>query len=379
MTVKCFSVSDLKAKARRNMPRMVFDALDGAAGNETASRRNMVAFEAVCLQSRVLVNVENRSLKTQFLGEEWQVPFGVAPMGMGNLFWPGADQALARAARDRGFPLGVSTMSSTSLEKLLEQSGGNAWFQLYAGESDTLTQSLVSRAAQTGYRTLILTADVPALAPRRRDQRNGFTVPFRLRPRQFIDLCLHPRWSLKTLIRGIPRPRNILDQGGSRPSASSEAGFRREAGRGRFDWEFLSELRSQWPHQLVLKGVMSPEDAKMAVKAGADAVYVSNHGGRQLDSAPAAINVLPKVRKALGPDFPLIFDSGVRSGEDIARALASGANFVMVGRPALYALGAGGSSGFDALLELLIKELSTVMAQLGCRHAHELNEKVRVL
>ena len=180
-------------------------------------------------------------------------------------------------------------------------------------------------------------------------------------------------------MRGIPKPRNMSAPGGSETSPSSETGFRREAGRGRFDWRFLSELRSKWPHQLVLKGVMSPEDAKMAVSAGADAVYVSNHGGRQLDSAPAAISVLPKVREALGPDFPLIFDSGVRSGEDIARALASGADFVMVGRPALYALGAGGPSGFDALLQLLINELSTVMAQLGCRHTRELNETVRVL
>ncbi len=377
MTLLLTSVADCRARARRKMPRMVFDALDGATGKETASRRNTTAFDDVCLQGRVLVNVEDRSLKTQFFGREWQMPFGVAPMGMGNLFWPGADQALARAARDRGFPLGVSTMSSTPLEDMLEQSGGNAWFQLYAGESDALTKGLVERAVQAGYRTLILTADVPALATRPRDQRNGFTVPFQLRPGQFIDLCLHPRWSLMTLMRGIPKPRNVSVKGTS-GSNSRETGFRREAGRGRLDWRFLSELRSQWPHQLVLKGVMSAEDATIAVSAGVDAVYVSNHGGRQLDSAPGAISVLPKVREAVGPDFPLIFDSGVRSGEDVARALASGANFVMVGRPALYALAAGGPSGFEGLLHLLRNELSTVMAQLGCRYTHELNETVRV-
>ena len=182
-----------------------------------------------------------------------------------------------------------------------------------------------------------------------------------------------------TLMRGIPKPQNISLPDGASELKSHEAGFRREAGRGRFDWEFFSRLRSQWPHRLVLKGVMSPQDAKTAADAGADAVYVSNHGGRQLDSAPAAISVLPKVREAVGADFPLIFDSGVRSGEDIVRALASGADFVMVGRPALYALGAGGPSGFDALLHLLINELSTVMAQLGCRRTHELNETARVL
>ncbi len=357
---------------------MVLDALDGAAGDETASRRNLTAFKEVCLQGRVLVNVEERSLKTQLFNKEWQMPFGVAPMGMCNLFWPGADEVLARASKHHGFPLGVSTISSTSLEDMLEQSDGNAWFQLYAGESDELTQGLVSRAAAAGYDTLILTADVPALAARRRDQKNGFSVPFRMRPRQFIDFCLHPRWALTTLMNGKPRPRNVPPPGGTAASGKGQAGFRRDSGRGRFDWQFFSQLRSQWPHRLVLKGVMSPEDAKTAVDAGADAVYVSNHGGRQLDSAPAAISVLPKVREAVGADFPLIFDSGVRSGEDIARALASGADFVMVGRPALYALGAGGQLGFETLLKFLTSELSTVMAQLGCRYIHELNHKVRV-
>ena len=376
--MQCFDVTDLRAKAKQRMPRMVFDALDGAAGEETASRRNLTAIKEVCLQGRVLVNVEERSLKTRFHDKEWQMPFGVAPMGMCNLFWPGADEVLARASKHYGFPLGVSTMSSTSLEDMLEQSDGNAWFQLYAGESDELTQGLVSRAAAAGYDTLILTADVPALAPRRRDQKNGFSVPFRMTPRQFVDFCLHPRWALTTLMNGKPRPCNVRPSGDTAASGDGQAGFRRESGRGRFDWEFFSRLRSQWPRRLVLKGVMSPQDAKTAADAGADAVYVSNHGGRQLDSAPAAISVLPKVREAVGADFPLIFDSGVRSGEDIARALASGADFVMVGRPALYALGAGGQLGFETLLKFLTSELSTVMAQLGCRSIHELNHKVRV-
>ena len=376
--MQCFDVADLRAKAKQRMPRMVFDALDGAAGEETASRRNLTAFKEVCLQGRVLVNVEERSLKTRFNDKEWQMPFGVAPMGMCNLFWPGADEMLARASKHYGFPLGVSTMSSTSLEDMLEQSDGNAWFQLYAGESDELTQGLVSRAAAAGYDTLILTADVPALAPRRRDQKNGFSVPFRMAPRHFVDFCLHPRWALTTLMNGKPHPCNVRPSGDSAAAGDSQAGFRRESGRGRFDWAFFSRLRSQWPRRLVLKGVMSPQDAKTAADAGADAVYVSNHGGRQLDSAPAAISVLPKVREAVGADFPLIFDSGVRSGEDIARALASGADFVMVGRPVLYALGAGGQLGFETLLKFLTSELSTVMAQLGCRSIHELNHKVRV-
>ncbi|HJP06212.1 MAG: alpha-hydroxy-acid oxidizing protein [Proteobacteria bacterium] len=373
-----FNVDDCREQARRRMPRMIFDALDGATGNETASRRNRAAFEDVCLQGRVLVNVESRTLKNVFLGHEWQVPFGIAPMGMCDLFWPGSDQAMARAARELGFPLGVSTMSSTTLEQLFDLAGGNAWFQLYAGESDELTHKLVERAARAGYETLILTADVPALAPRQRDQRNGFKVPFRIGPRQFIDFACHPRWAFSTLKNGKPQPRNVGTSTISDTAPKKQAQFRRESGRGRFDWHFLSELRAIWPHKLVLKGVMCAPDAQKAADAGVDAIYVSNHGGRQLDSAPAAIEMLPLVREALGSEFPIVFDSGVRSGEDIARTLASGADFALLGRPFLYAMGAGGSVGLAQLLKLLTNDLSTVMAQLGCINPVQLNDAVRV-
>lgn len=377
MTASFFSVNDFRTGARRRMPRIIFDALDGAAGNETASRRNSAAFEDVCLQGRVLVNVEDRAMQASFLGCQWQVPFGIAPMGMCDLFWPGADKAMARVAREVGFPLGVSTMSSTTLEQLFDLAGGNAWFQLYAGESDQLTHNLVARAASTGYQALILTADVPALAPRQRDLRNGFKVPFRIGPKQALDFACHPQWTLATLKNGRPKSRNINSLPKDATIGTRVGQFRRDAGRGHFDWNFLRELRAQWPHKLILKGVMCAEDARNAVDAGVDAVYVSNHGGRQLDSAPAAISILPLIREALGPEYPIVFDSGVRSGEDIVRTLASGAGFVMLGRPFLYALGAGGAGGLSQLLSLLMNELSTVMAQLGCTHPAQLDSAVR--
>lgn len=377
MTASFFSVDDFRAGARRRMPRIIFDALDGAAGNETASRRNSAAFEDVYLQGRVLVNVEDRAMQTSFLGCQWQVPFGIAPMGMCDLFWPGADKAMARVAREVGLPLGVSTMSSTTLEQLFDLAGGNAWFQLYAGESDELTHNLVARAASTGYQALILTADVPALAPRQRDLRNGFKVPFRIGPKQALDFACHPQWTLATLKNGRPKSRNVNSLPKDVTVGTRVGQFRREAGRGHFDWNFLRELRAQWPHKLILKGVMCAEDARNAVDAGADAVYVSNHGGRQLDSAPAAISMLPLIREALGPEYPIVFDSGVRSGEDIVRTLASGAGFVMLGRPFLYALGADGAGGLSQLLSLLMNELSTVMAQLGCTHPAQLDGAVR--
>ncbi|MDB3944356.1 alpha-hydroxy-acid oxidizing protein [Gammaproteobacteria bacterium] len=377
MTASFFSVDDFRIGARRRMPRIIFDALDGAAGNETASRLNSAAFDEVRLQGRVLVNVENRHLQSSFLGCQWQVPFGIAPMGMCDLFWPGADKAMARVAREVGFPLGVSTMSSTTLEQLFDLAGGNAWFQLYAGESDQLTHNLVARAASTGYQALILTADVPALAPRQRDLRNGFKVPFRIGPKQALDFACHPQWTLATLKNGRPKSRNINSLPKDATIGTRVGQFRRDAGRGHFDWNFLRELRAQWPHKLILKGVMCAEDARNAVDAGVDAVYVSNHGGRQLDSAPPAISILPLIREALGPEYPIVFDSGVRSGEDIVRTLASGAGFVMLGRPFLYALGAGGAGGLSQLLSLLMNELSTVMAQLGCTHPAQLDSAVR--
>ena len=379
MTGSYFSVDDFRAGARRRMPRIIFDALDGAAGNETASRRNRAAFEDVCLQGRVLVNVEDRAIQTWFLDREWQVPFGIAPMGMCDLFWPGADKAMARVAREVGLPLGVSTMSSTTLEQLFDLAGGNAWFQLYAGESDQLTHNLVARAASTGYQVLILTADVPALAPRQRDLRNGFKMPFRIGPKQALDFACHPQWTLATLKNGRPKFRNINSVSKNVTVGTRVGQFRREAGRGHFDWNFLRELRAQWPHKLILKGVMCAEDARNAVDAGVDAVYVSNHGGRQLGSAPPAISMLPLIREALGPEYPIVFDSGVRSGEDIVRTLASGAGFVMLGRPFLYALGAGGAGGLSQLLSLLMNELSTVMAQLGCTRTAQLDGAVRAL
>lgn len=364
---KLYSAEDQRRAAQRRMPRIIFDALDGGAGRETALRKNTEAFDDLFLQSRVLVNVQDRSLQTTFLGTPWQLPFGVSPMGMCNLFWPDADQILAEAARTFGFPLGVSTMASTSLEEIFEQAGGNAWFQLYAGESDEVTFGLVERAERAGYSALILTADVPVLPSRPRDYRNGFVVPFKMTPRHVFDFAWHPRWSLSTLARGVPKPVNISEH----TALKRLPEFKRESGRDRIDWAFLRELRAMWKGELILKGVMSPEDAKMGIAAGVDAVYVSNHGGRQLESAPPAIHALPVIRQAVGPSAPLVFDSGVRSGDDVVCALASGADFVMLGRPMLYAIAGSGRAGLDTFLNVLIDDVSIVMAQIGCRSPAE--------
>ena len=368
---KIHSADDARRLARRRMPRLIYDFVAGAAGREVAARRNRRALAAIRLQPKVLVNTGKPALAMHLLDEEMGLPFGIAPMGMCNLSWPGADQMLARAARRRRIPLCVSMASSTTLEEVQRQAEGQAWFQLYAGDSTEATLRMVKRAENAGYSRLILTADVPKVARRPRDLKNGFRVPFRLGARQLWDFALHPRWSVEMLLRGVPRMMNF--------AADGEHGekFVRDAGRGA-DWAFLDQLRAHWRGKLIVKGVLSVHDALRIKQAGADAVYVSNHGGRQLDSAPPAIEMLPAIRAAVGTDYPLIFDSGARSGEDIVKALALGADFVMLGRPVLYAIGADGERGLTALLDVLVDEIGTTMAQLGIYRAADLDSTVIV-
>ena len=363
-------VEDARRAARRRLPRMLFDFIDGAAGEETAARRNREALSRIELQPRVLVNVEARRVACDLLGRRWNLPFGIAPMGMCDLAWPGADRAFADAARSHSIPHCLSTAASTSLEDCRARAGENAWFQLYVSDPET-GWDLVRRALDAGYEHLVLTVDTPVLSRRRRELRRGFKVPFRLGPSQLLDFALHPRWSLTTLARGVPKFGNNRP----RPGSSSRA-FDRSRSRGGVDWAFLDALRERWPHRLVVKGVLSPDDAARIRAAGADAVYVSNHGGRQLDSAPAAVDALPGIRRAVGPDYPLLFDSGLRDGEDIVKAFALGASYVMLGRPFLYAAGAAGTAGVHRIIELLAEEASVALAQIGRTDIGALDERV---
>jgi L-lactate dehydrogenase (cytochrome) len=351
---------DARRLAARRLPRTVFDFIDGAAGRERAAGRNQSDLARICLQPRVLADVAHPDLASNFLGQGLRLPFGMAPMGMCNLAWPGADRTMAAQAVHRGIPLGLSTASSTSLEDMHALAGGQAWFQLYVSGAAEAGFAMVERAARAGYEFLILTVDVPKVAPRPRDLRNGFQTPFRIRPRQFLDFALHPQWSLRTLAAGVPTTANFRLGDGSNQ-------FDRSASRAGANWAFLQELRARWKGRLIVKGVLDPDDAQRIKDLGADAIYVSNHGGRQLDSAPSAISALMRIRQRLGPAYPLVFDSGVRSGEDIVKALACGANLVMLGRPMLYALGADGARGLHDLVGALEEEIRVTLAQLGLR------------
>lgn len=367
MPSQIFTVEDARAKARRRLPRMVFDYIDGAAGQELLAAENISAFNKIKLQPRALINVEGRSLQHTFLGKEWGLPFGIAPMGMCNLAWPGADEMLAEASTNYNMPLALSTMASSTIEQTRERAGENAWFQFYVSGSKTSAMQLIDRAKAVGYKNLIFTVDVPHVAPRVRDLRNGFKAPLKIGPKQFIDFALHPQWSLGSLFKGVPTLANV--------ETESDGEFKRDSGRGGIDWEFLDYLRDYWPHNLIIKGVLSVDDALRMQQAGADGIYVSNHGGRQLDSAPASISVLPLMRSALGADYPIILDSGIRDGESIIKALASGADFVMMGRPFSYAIGADGQHGLNTVIELLADQISAAMAQIGVTDINSIDQK----
>lgn len=350
------SAADARRLAKQRLPWMIFDYIDGAAGTETGAARNRAALDAIPLRPRILKDVSARSLATTLFGAPATRPFGIAPMGMCNLSGPHADLMLARLAAKHAVPHGVSTVASTPLEKIIEVAQGHAWFQIYFSGDGTGTFKLVERARQAGYQTLVLTADVPEVGRRPRELRHGFKMPFRIGPRQFIDFALHPRWSLGSLIAGKPGMANFDMPGYS---------FDRTESRARADWDTLRAMRDAWPGKLVVKGVLDVEDAVMLRAAGVDAIQISSHGARQLESAPCPVDVLPRIREAVGPDMPLFFDSGLRSGEDVLKVLHAGADFTFFGRILQFAIAAGGEAGLNRMWEVLTDELSIAMAQTG--------------
>ncbi len=350
------SYDDARRIARRRLPWMVFDYIDGAAGNGVAEARNLAALRDIELQPRVLVNVSDRDLCVEVFEHSGKVPFGISPMGMCNLSGPGADVMLARIAAKHQVPIGVSTVASTSLETMIEEAEGHAWFQLYFSGDGSGTSKLVERAKAAGYKTLIMTLDVPEVGRRPRELRRGFKMPFRVGPMQFIDFALHPRWSLSSLVAGAPDLANFQTPGFT---------FDRTESRAAADWDFLKRLRDDWDGNLVAKGVTDVGDALKLREAGVDAIQVSTHGGRQLDCAPAPILALKRIRDAIGPDYPLFYDTGLRSGEDVVKAYQMGASFVFFGRAMQFAIAAGGRDGLAQLWSLLAEETSLTLAQLG--------------
>ena len=369
-STKIHTIDDAIRLSKKRLPKLVFDFIDGASGDDKLAEINSTALDQIRLEPKVFRNVENRNLSKKIFDFHFDYPFGFAPMGMTNLSWPEADKMIAKESAYNNIPTCVSMASSTTLEDMFTFSEGHSWMQIYIFQSEEFIMELLKRAESIGYKVLILTVDVPILSRRARDDRNGFGYPFKIGPKQFLDFALHPQWSLTTLFKGAPQPMNYVT------SKSGDKIFRRKESRGATDWNTLKRVRDAWKGKLIIKGVMNSEDALKIKEAGADAIQVSNHGGRQLDSATASINALPLIRKALGDDFPMLFDSGIRSGSDILRALALGANFVMFGRPLMYAIGADGARGLRRIINLIKEELSTNLGLVGLTDINEVDKKI---
>ncbi len=364
---KIHSSEDARRLARKRLPWMVYDYIDGAAGTGDGEARARAEIKALRLRPRIMKDVMHRSLAVDVFDHKSAMPFGISPMGMCNLSTPGADFMLARLAAKLQCPLGVSTVASTSLERIIQEAQGHAWFQLYYSGDGSTAGGLIDRAAAAGYRTLVVTLDVPEVGRRPRELSRGFAMPFKMGVQQFIDCALHPRWSIESLIKGKPHMANFGGQFGE---------FTRKESRAGFTAEHLKRVRDQWQGNLVVKGVLDVEDATTLKSLGVDAIQVSSHGGRQLDSAPAPILQLGKIREALGADFPLFYDSGIRHGEDIVKAYAMGADFVLLGRVALYAMAAAGEAGLKQMISVLESEISISLAQIGMTQMPNLNDQV---
>ncbi|SEQ85935.1 L-lactate dehydrogenase (cytochrome)/(S)-mandelate dehydrogenase [Loktanella sp. DSM 29012] len=356
------SIEDLRLRAKRRIPRFAFDLVDGGAENERNMHRNVAAFEEVELTPRYMVDVSTINTRATVLGQTFDVPFGMAPIGMLNAFWPGADLTLARLCKAQNMPYAASSASSTTLEQLAEAADGNGWFQLYVSSDADVTEGLIARAEAAGYTTLMVTADVPAAGKRDRDIRNQLAVPFKFTPEVILQCALNPRWALTSLQHGTPNVANYADL---LKSATSYAEVQKTLITPGFDWEDLKRLRARWKGRLLVKGILHPQDAGTCAELGCDGIIVSNHGGRQVAFGPPTIEALPAIAKAVAGRMTIILDSGIRRGADVLRAKALGADFTMTGRALAYGVGAGGAAGAQRAFDILQLELIRALGQIG--------------
>jgi len=358
------STADLRCRASRTLPGFVFDFIDGGAEDEVAARRNLDAFTRSTLLPRLGGRLPD-DVQTTVLGIGASAPFGVAPMGLADLIYPGADLAIAAAAATFGLPYVCSAASGTALDVIAERNGAAPWFQLYTPRRREVSDGLVQMADRVGAPVLIVTVDVPVPGKRLRDIRNGLQIPVRPTARMLLESARHPRWAVRRALAGpirFPNFEPFLGDMGTVPFSALMA----EQTGGRLDREEIARLRDRWHRKLVLKGVLSGDDVAAAIKIGVDAVVLSNHGGRQLDASPSPLDVLPALRDSF-ESYPLFLDSGIRKGEDIVKVLAAGGDFAFVGRPFLYALAALGPEGPLAVAEMLIADVKRTIALCGGR------------
>ena len=375
---KMTCIEDLRRVAQRKVPRMFYDYADSGSWTESTYRANSSDFQDIKFRQRVLVDMEGRSLATKMIGEEVKMPLAIAPTGFTGMQHADGEILAARAAEKFGVPFSLSTMSICSIEDVAENTSAPFWFQLYVMRDREFMENLIKRAQAAKCSALILTADLQVLGQRHKDIKNGLSAPPKPTIANMINLATKPEWCMKMLNTERRTFRNIVGHAKNVGDLSSLSSWTAEQFDPRLSWDDVARIKDMWGGKLIIKGIMEPEDAELAVKSGADALIVSNHGGRQLDSAPSTIKALPDVVSAVGSDIEVWLDSGIRSGQDILKAWALGARGTMIGRAFLYGLGAYGEEGVTRALEILYKEMDISMAFTGHRDIHNVTEDILV-
>jgi isopentenyl diphosphate isomerase/L-lactate dehydrogenase-like FMN-dependent dehydrogenase len=369
------NIFDLRDMAKRRLPRWLFEFVDRGTEEEVALRNNREAFERIKLRPRMLVDVSGRKLDTTVFGKEHKMPIGIAPTGSAGMMWYRGELELARAAKAAGIPFSLATGSITSMEKVAGEVGGTLWMQLYMWADRRLSHQVVRRAAAAGFEALLVTVDGVVAGNREYNRRNGYSVPFKYNSRNTTDVLMHPGWMIRVLGRyiangGMPTRENFPEE--LQGKITTGYGGTKETRSDSLNWDDLKALRDIWPGKLLVKGLLHPDDASRSLEYGADGVIVSNHGGRNCDAAPSPIEVLPEIVKAVGDRTTVLFDSGVRRGSDVVKALALGAKMVLIGRSTLYGTAAGGEAGATRALDIYRGEISRAMAQIACNTVSEI-------
>ena len=359
------NIDDLRDRARRRLPRALFDYIDGGAGDERTLRANQADFARYAFRPRVLVDVGRCDPSATVLGERIAAPLILAPTGFTGMFWPRGEVAAARAAAAKGVIFTQSTMSICSIEEVAAAAGGPLWFQLYVWRDREVVRSLIERARAAGFRALVVTADTPVLGQRERDVRSGLVFPPRVTLRNVLDMARRLGWLRAALTHPRPTFGNFVGTPGVDHDIRSLAAFTTKQFSPAISWADVDWYRSIWRGPMAIKGILSPEDARLAVEHGIEAVVVSNHGGRQLDDAPSPISVLPEIVDAVGGRAEVILDGGVRRGADVVKAIALGARACMIGKAFNYGVAAAGQAGVELALEILRTEIDRTLALIG--------------
>ena len=366
------AIDDLRARARRRLPRFAFEYLDGGCNEDVNLHKNTAELREVELKPYYLSEHSVSDLRTELFGHTYDAPFGIAPVGLQGLIWPGSAEILAQAAAAHNIPFVLSTVSTASIERVGALTGGKFWFQLYHPADNALRDDLLDRAEAAGCQVLVILSDVPAFGYRPRDIRNGLAMPPKMTLRNVLQIMGKPHWALGTLLHGQPQFANMKKYMPKGLDIKQLGRYMNQTFSGRLNAEKVAAIRERWKGKLVLKGVASEEDTAMAVKLGIDGIIVSNHGGRQLDAGQSAVRALGPIARNFGGQIRIMMDSGVRSGPDIGRALASGAEFVFLGRSFMYGVAALGKAGGHHTILILKTQLKQLMEQLCCERVGEL-------